>query len=871
MFKLIKSHYKLTLLINVMLFCLLMFLPQKSYAQWPPFRFDLDPTYADGTITYNIDFRSQADWMMSDIVINIPIPEGTRFVKADVLSETQVNFNGTEVSLFTALPSRGRVNGSVIVEVAEPEKTIFSTQAWISWKGDGAGDYLADEISLDITKKPLEWTRPTNVGLDLDMEAMVVGDAVIYGIYVENTQGGTRMWDLKVNVPLPENTTFLSAEAPPPFVTTFNGREVSFFTSELAANLSIPPLRFTISIKGVTSPTLSTHAWASWKNSSRNVIRSVVAFEETATGDVIVQPNTNQQVIADSIGDAAFSNYDVTSVTIQDKGDFFETIFYTAGPTCPIDAPLEFRLYIDSDCQSNTGQPQRGRGADYEMRYRYQSNNSEVRVWDAEEETFQRLREANLNVRADGQSVTMAIPYSLINNSRQFCWVARSRNTSDDFTPNPPTDWIPNNSNKWLGLYAFVATEELVQNIEQGNLASIETTDGTNDPAISDNGDNGSTADDLETANTSNQTKLTSIEESNASSDEQPTKLTTACTVPGATAGPPPPPPEDLQGKLAVPIDNGRALYDVYVFSLPEGQEIARIVNARQPNFHPNGQRLLINREGNGLEDLYEYNLMDGTQRAVSEAPRDAHPVYDPWGNRVAYDNADLTVGAAKIVRDERGRRVINKDKDPEYLYTTRFPFIFVQCGLIPPHQEVEPRCQDIPGLGKLVPANQIGEIIGDHPVWTDDDRIAYRGCNTWAGSRLCGIYLVPSVSTKGFSNGFIPRQLTDHTSDTPSDTRGDLITFTSQRDGNWEAYVVNKDGFGLRNISNSPLSNDGLPVISPDGSWFAFVSDRDGHWSVWAVPVIGGESHKLFDLPNPTPWGDGDRVWLNERISWGP
>jgi Tol biopolymer transport system component len=78
-------------------------------------------------------------------------------------------------------------------------------------------------------------------------------------------------------------------------------------------------------------------------------------------------------------------------------------------------------------------------------------------------------------------------------------------------------------------------------------------------------------------------------------------------------------------------------------------------------------------------------------------------------------------------------------------------------------------------------------------------------------------------------------------------------------------------NGGGVKNLSNSPDSNDGLPAISPDGNWVAFVSDRGGSWAVWAVPIMGGDVQKLFDLPADHPWGDGDRNWTNERISWGP
>jgi hypothetical protein len=170
-----------------------------------------------------------------------------------------------------------------------------------------------------------------------------------------------------------------------------------------------------------------------------------------------------------------------------------------------------------------------------------------------------------------------------------------------------------------------------------------------------------------------------------------------------------------------------------------------------------------------------------------------------------------------------------------------------------------------------LVSAGQAGEIWGSYPVWTSNDMIAYKGCDNWAGSSSCGIYMVGSWATKSLSNGAMPIQLTQDGSDIPSDTKGNLIAFTSHRDGDWEAYVMSLDGTQVRNLSKNPNSNDGLPTISPDGNWVAFVSDRGGRWAVWLVPVTGGPAQKLFNLPAGTPWGNNDQTWLNERISWGP
>jgi TolB protein len=304
-----------------------------------------------------------------------------------------------------------------------------------------------------------------------------------------------------------------------------------------------------------------------------------------------------------------------------------------------------------------------------------------------------------------------------------------------------------------------------------------------------------------------------------------------------------------LSGKIAIPLYNDSNLYDVHVFSVPDGQEIAKIENARQPNLRFDGQKMLVNRQGRGVEDLHEYNFADGTQQQAGNGPQDSYPFYDRDGNRLVFGNPELVIGA-----------------DGE-----RHPFIFVQCGLKPPYLETEERCKSLTTFGVLVPAGQTGDLQGSNPVWTDDDRIAFKGCDSWVGSRQCGIYIVPSTSTKGFSNGFIPNRITIGSNDIPSDTTAGFLTFTSQRDGDWEAYVVNLDGSGLRNLSNSPTSSDGLPTISPDGGWVAFLSDRDGWWAVWVTPLAGGEATKLFDLPDSTPWGAAGDDWMTERISWAP
>jgi Tol biopolymer transport system component len=102
-----------------------------------------------------------------------------------------------------------------------------------------------------------------------------------------------------------------------------------------------------------------------------------------------------------------------------------------------------------------------------------------------------------------------------------------------------------------------------------------------------------------------------------------------------------------------------------------------------------------------------------------------------------------------------------------------------------------------------------------------------------------------------------------------------------SDRDGNWEIYVVNTHGGvgqteqGLKRLTKS-AARDGLLAWSPDGKWLAFATDRDGVWAIWAMRPDGSGQRKLFDLGGPLE-GEIANVppedqsgWSLETIAWG-
>ena len=436
----IKTWDKLCLLIMMAFLLTLTSLPDPAYARWPPFRFDLTPGHADGKITYTLKFYKEVDWPMADVTFKIPLPAGTRFLEAQAQPTTRVDFDGAEITFFTSVLHEPIRNANFTVEVIDPALTLFTTQAWIAWKGNQPGDYLTDPVTLDLTQQTLAWARP-GPRLKLEMTAVVVGDSLTYTIYPKNV-GGRRMWDLKINVPVPEKATFLMAEAPLPFIANFDGREVSFSTVELAEQTELEPLRFQVSTAGVTAPLMVTHAWATWKNVGRSVGRQVVFQEEVRSGDLIVQPGAPQYVVADMMGDTPRSNYDLTSIALQEAGTTLKITFYIAAEPGPAAEPLEYMVYLDRDCRIDTGVSRGGQGVEYWVRYRHALNRADLYTWDEQEGSWSNRTSLESNQPSGNKMVTVYVPYNLLEPAYQFCWVGRSRNRTQDFNSNLPNDWL---------------------------------------------------------------------------------------------------------------------------------------------------------------------------------------------------------------------------------------------------------------------------------------------------------------------------------------------------------------------------------------------------------------------------------------------
>jgi Tol biopolymer transport system component len=270
------------------------------------------------------------------------------------------------------------------------------------------------------------------------------------------------------------------------------------------------------------------------------------------------------------------------------------------------------------------------------------------------------------------------------------------------------------------------------------------------------------------------------------------------------------------------------------VYVATTGGELQTIVGAaRQPDYSPDGARLIVNGDWGDWNKLRLLNALGGEPVEIGDPALAGHayPFWSPDGSRVVYEDGAL---------DSRGSRLYVRD-------------------LTPSQPGAGPGTLLAAGVGR-------GEIFARHPVWASQDRFIFHGCNTWLPGQEseCGMWLMQG-------NAGAPRRLTPNPNHVPADVRGDTLVYVSAEKGDWSIYTLDLAGGATPGGQiTQDGANEGLATISPDGRSVAFLSDRGGRLAVWVVALQGGEAHSLFDLPSE--WGglrpDG---WGDERLAWGP
>ena len=124
-------------------------------------------------------------------------------------------------------------------------------------------------------------------------------------------------------------------------------------------------------------------------------------------------------------------------------------------------------------------------------------------------------------------------------------------------------------------------------------------------------------------------------------------------------------------------------------------------------------------------------------------------------------------------------------------------------------------------------------------PLQLLDQRWMAHWGDSWCGPTAVGISMGWFAETQPADYGnLIPGQ--------PSATNADgKITFSSNRDGNFDIYVMTSTG-GSQTRLTTNTADDEAPVWSPDGKWIAFNSNRDGNFDIYVMTSTGGSQTRL-------------------------
>jgi Tol biopolymer transport system component len=255
--------------------------------------------------------------------------------------------------------------------------------------------------------------------------------------------------------------------------------------------------------------------------------------------------------------------------------------------------------------------------------------------------------------------------------------------------------------------------------------------------------------------------------------------------------------------------------------------------DALQPHYSPNKYRIAFwsrpNKYGQ-REDIWTVPAQGGqAERITSGATSDLNPIWSPDGKHLYFSSSrGGSVNVWRVAVDEKSGATLGEPEAVTAIgaITSALQLSFSRDG----KRLVYIAQTDVRNLRKIAfdPVNQ--KVAGE-PVW--------------------------------ISRGSLQLWFPDPSPD------GEWLAACSRGDQR-HVYIMRTDGTELRDLTNDNFRNDGWPRWSPDGNQIAFTSRRTGDYELWLINRDGSGLRQLTDSKGGhySPWSpDGKTIAYSTHV----
>ena len=248
------------------------------------------------------------------------------------------------------------------------------------------------------------------------------------------------------------------------------------------------------------------------------------------------------------------------------------------------------------------------------------------------------------------------------------------------------------------------------------------------------------------------------------------------------------------------------------------------------PSWSPDGAQIAFTRDLETGAEVFLMNSNGGNQQRLTfnDHHQAALPSWSPDGTRIAFNRyLDRDADVFVMNADGSNRRQISDNDHQDWISTAAWSSYIPSTG--------SDLFSDVPE-GHWA-EEEIGWAV-TNGIITGTGEGAFDPDGTVSRSEIVtSIYDTVNL-------------LADHQTDwvgwntSPTMTSG-LVAFSSNRDGDWEIFVMNPDGTNLRQLTHNHRY-DRDPSWSPDGAQIAFTSSRDGDEEIFLMNADGTDQRQL-------------------------